>query len=67
VGRRETRSIWAASEIRCPYVRELGVGQWAGLLGSTEIAMSASARASDFRWVGEATIERGGFEKWGKF
>jgi hypothetical protein len=46
VGRRETRSIWATSEIRCRSVRELGVDlgadQWAGLLGSTARATSAS-------------------------
>jgi len=46
VGRRETRSIWATSEIWCRSVRELGVDlgadRWAGLLGSTARATSAS-------------------------
>jgi hypothetical protein len=45
VGRRETRPIWAMSEIRCRSVRELGVDlgadRWAGLLGSTARATSA--------------------------
>jgi hypothetical protein len=42
VGRRETQSIWATSEIRCRSVRELGENWWASLLGSTESATSAS-------------------------
>jgi hypothetical protein len=37
VGRRETRSIWATSEIQYRSVRELGQKWWAGLLGSTEL------------------------------